>query len=128
MIKSHDDGAVLADLLEAGNSYICACGGEGGTGNGVFDPFHSSKFSKEMTVGSPGESVVIEVEMKTIADVGMVGFPNAGKSSLLRALSRATPQVAAYPFTTLKPHIGMIEDERGQQLAGEQSCHSSMYI
>ena len=120
VIKNYEDGAVLADLLEVGSSFTAARGGEGGPGNCLFDPFKSSKFDKELTVGSAGEELVVEVEMRTIADVGMVGFPNAGKSSLLRAMSRATPKVAAYPFTTLKPHIGMIENEHGQQLAGEK--------
>ena len=120
MIKDHKDGTILADLVEVGSSFTVAQGGEGGVGNALFDPFNWTKFDKEMTLGLPGEERVIEVEMKTIADVGMVGFPNAGKSSLLRVLSRASPKVAAYPFTTLKPHIGMIEDEQGQQLAGKE--------
>ena len=120
MIKDHKDSTILADLVEVGSSFMVAQGGEGGVGNALFDPFNRIKFDKEMTLGLPGEERVIEVEMKTIADVGMVGFPNAGKSSLLRVLSRASPKVAAYPFTTLKPHIGMIEDEQGQQLAGKE--------
>ena len=118
VIKESGTGALLSDLLESGSSYQAVTGGEGGLGNAMFAD-EINRRPTEATEGTKGEELIVEVELRTIADVGMVGFPNAGKSTLLRALTRATPTVAAYPFTTLNPHIGVIVHEEEGQLASE---------
>jgi GTP-binding protein len=113
-----NSGDVLGELLAPGERLVIARGGRGGRGNVHFvssthqAPTHAQK-------GEPGESRWVELELKLIADIGLVGAPNAGKSSLLAALTAATPEVGDYPFTTTSPNLGVIEldDERRAVIA-----------
>jgi GTP-binding protein len=102
------DGELLADLVGPGTRYTAAAGGKGGLGNAALAS-PRRKAPGFALKGEPGDSRELILELKTVADVGLIGFPNAGKSSIIAAMSAARPKIANYPFTTLIPNLGVVE-------------------
>ena len=106
VIRDADDGALVADLARDGERALLARGGGGGLGNVHFKS-SVNRAPRQFTRGEPGESRKLALELRVLADVGLLGLPNAGKSSFIRAVSSARPKVADYPFTTLNPALGV---------------------
>lgn len=114
-IATEEDGTVAADLVEDGQKVVIAHGGRGGFGNAHFTSSRrqTPKFAEK---GEPGDQVELKLELKMIADVGLVGLPNAGKSTLLSKVSNAHPEIANYPFTTLTPNLGVVDIDKSTSI------------
>jgi GTP-binding protein len=117
-VVKDSDGTELADLIGPGTRFVAAAGGRGGLGNAALAST-KRKAPGFALRGEPGVTLDLTLELKTVADAGLVGFPNAGKSSLIAALSAARPKIANYPFTTLTPNLGVVEAGETQYVVAD---------
>ncbi len=116
VVMNEETGAVIADLVEHGQTAIIARGGRGGRGNSRFaTPANPAPELAEK--GEPGQELNVILELKVLADVGLVGFPSVGKSTILSVVSAAKPKIGAYHFTTIVPNLGMVETDDGRSFA-----------
>ena len=116
LVMNADTGEFIADLTEPDQEFILAKGGIGGRGNKRFAS-STNRAPRHAQSGMPGEEFNLHLELKLLADVGLVGLPNAGKSTLVSRLSSARPKIADYPFTTLAPSLGMVQPDYGEPFA-----------
>ena len=113
LVKNEDTGEMLVDLKEPDQQFVVAKGGNYGQGNARFKT-STNRAPTKVGKGKPGEVCRLFLELKLLADVGIIGFPNAGKSTLIARISNARPKVAGYPFTTLVPNLGIIKLDEGE--------------
>ncbi|WP_301094763.1 GTPase ObgE, partial [Faecalibaculum rodentium] len=113
IVRRGDTGQIIADLTEAGQQAVVAKGGRGGRGNCHFKSSRNTapKYAED---GKPGDEFDAQIELRVLADVGLVGFPSVGKSTMLDAVSRARPEIGDYPFTTIHPNVGVVETGDGR--------------
>jgi len=113
IVSDADSGQMLAELLQHDEKVLMAKGGDGGFGNLHFKS-STNRAPRQKTPGWPGEKKKLRLELRVLADVGLLGMPNAGKSTLIAAISNARPKIADYPFTTLKPQLGVVRTEESE--------------
>ena len=113
LIFNAETGHLIKDFIKPGEAFVIAKGGRGGQGNVRFKS-STNRAPRFAQPGEPGETLTLKIELKLLADVGIIGLPNAGKSTLISVISSARPKIASYPFTTLTPNLGVVQTDKGE--------------